>query len=81
MSRNPVGRYFFLGRRSNGTSMLTYMEPVRMRRYGSREEELYIAPGEPIAVQNLCENGVMALFGVLPEKLTWIKVRLNAEIM
>lgn len=74
-------REFWLTRRSDGKSMLTLLKPTIERRYGSREAEVYITPGEPIAVQNLCENGVMALFGMLPEKLESVKVLLTGDVI
>lgn len=57
--------------------MLTKFLPVKARVYGTDEEDLYTAEGEPIGIRNLCD--VILKLAKVPylQPLTSIKIDLN----
>jgi len=67
----------WLTKRPNCTHVLTYLKPVTKRVYGTRVVDVYLEPGEPIGVMNLCEPGVQQLLGRTLESLETIYVDLT----
>lgn len=61
--------------------MLTHLRPEIHRIEGTRINDAFEVPGEPIGVRHLCEGGIKALFGILPEELVSRRVKLTAEFV
>lgn len=61
--------------------MLTHLKPEIHRILGTRSLDAFEVPGEPTAVRHLCEAGVLAMFGELPEPLVSRRIRLTAQFI
>ncbi len=46
----------WLTKQNNGLYMLSYFKPVKENILGTHKEDVYIIPGEPIGVRNLCSE-------------------------
>jgi len=46
----------WLTRQANGLYMLTHFKPTVETVFGSNKKDVYIIPGEPIGVRNLCDK-------------------------
>lgn len=55
----------YVTRRPNGLYMLTRLPPLRVLVGMSDTEDLYVKPGDPIGVNNLCPAIVHSLMGEL----------------
>lgn len=70
-----------LTRQANGLYALTARPPLVAVVEGEARSDIYLAPGEPIGIRNLCAPGVKRLFG-LPahlRRLTTIEVDLTGR--
>ncbi len=76
----------FLTRQSNGLFMLTVFKPTKYYLYNDTNliQDVYIQPGEPVGIRNLCRRGIIGLFGkqlALLKRLNSIKIDLVGTIL
>lgn len=70
----------WLSRRPDGKYLLSKLPVIRRRVRGTRRDDLYLTPGEPVGVQNLCADGVAAALGRELEPFESRRVRLHLEL-
>jgi hypothetical protein len=70
----------YLTRRANGLYMLTYVSPVIHKIGMTDKEDAYIAYGDALGINNLCEWFVEYMFGIKDlEPLTTVRVKITGE--
>jgi len=53
----------YLTLQRNGQFMLTKYKPLIERVKGTRHEDVYMIPGEPLGIRHLCRGGVLMITG------------------
>ena len=66
-----------LSRRRSGLYCLTKLPMIRHRVFGHRYDDLYLTPGEPVGIMNICSEGTEAFFGITLEPLASCVVTLS----
>lgn len=57
--------------------MLTFLKPVIQQVKGTKYQDAYLKPGEPIGIKHLCANGVKAALKMELELLASMKIILD----
>lgn len=75
----------WLTRQGNGLYMLTMFKPVIEQVYGSSTKDVYVIPGEPIGIRNLCHRILLVInFPIESKKLKIyesIQIELNGNVL
>jgi hypothetical protein len=64
-----------------GRCLMTVLKPTIASIRGTEHLDAFEQVGEPIAVRYLCEGGIKALLGTMPEPLTPTRIELTARYL
>lgn len=71
----------WLTRRRSGRYTLTALPPQPAIVHGTEALDLFLTPGEPIGVENLCPEGIRQMFGVSLGRYESCEVELSATVV
>jgi hypothetical protein len=69
----------WLSRQYNGEYMLTAFEPTLEEVVGTGHKDLYILPGDPIGIRNLCNQILKVVNSPAIKHLQSIQIELNGN--